>query len=111
CWVCDTTQPGTPDLLFVRLRGAVAAVEAACERLQREAGGIRMDTAQASADWSACRDQRLPFLAEAPSPEHGLWRVSVPQTAAPLLTAWPHLIEWHGAQRWLWAPVAAEREI
>ncbi len=111
CWVRNTTQPGAPELLFLRLRGAVAAVEAACKRLQRESGGTRMDTAQASADWSACRDQRLPFLAEAPSAEHGLWRVSVPQTAAPLLGAWPQLIEWHGAQRWLWAPVAAEREI
>ncbi len=111
CWVRDDTQPGAPELLFLRLRGAVAAVEAASERLQHEAGGIRMDTAQASADWSACRDHRLPFLANAPSPEHGLWRVSVPQTAAPLLAAWPQLIEWHGAQRWLWAPAAAEREI
>src|SRR5690606_1217505 len=27
--------------LFLRLRGAVAAVEAACERLQRDAGGVR----------------------------------------------------------------------
>jgi glycolate oxidase FAD binding subunit len=111
CWVRDDTQPGAPELLFLRLRGAVAAVEAASARLQREAGGVRMDTAQASADWSACRDQRLPFLANAPSPDHGLWRVSVPQTAAPLLAAWPQLIEWHGAQRWLWAPVGAAGEI
>ncbi|MBL0943865.1 MAG: glycolate oxidase subunit GlcE [Hydrogenophaga sp.] len=97
--------------LLVRLRGAVAAVEAACNRLQREAGGVRLDTAQAGADWAACRDHRLPFLAQAPSPAHGLWRVSVPQTTGPLLAAWPQLIEWQGAQRWLWAPPEAEREI
>jgi len=37
CWVKDETAPDQPELLFVRLRGAVAAVEAACERMTREA--------------------------------------------------------------------------
>jgi glycolate oxidase FAD binding subunit len=40
-----------------------------------------------------------------------LWRLSVPQTA-PVLDvrvhgdACPQYIEWHGAQRWLWAPAS-----
>lgn len=97
--------------LFLRLRGAAAAVEAACERLLAEASGARLNDAQAATDWTACRDQRLPFFTSAPSPDHGLWRVSVPQTAAPLLAEWPQLIEWQGAQRWLWAPVVAVEAI
>ena len=97
--------------LWLRLRGALAAVEAACPRLMAEAGGERLDPAAAAADWTACRDHQLAFLRQAPSPGHGLWRVSLPQTADALLAAWPQLIEWQGAQRWLWAPLAAAGEI
>ncbi len=103
-WWGEAAGPGR---LHLRLRGALAAVEAACARLLAEAPGERLDPAEAAADWAACRDQRLPFFTQAPSPAHGLWRVSVPQTAQPLLAAWPQLIEWQGAQRWLWAPVDA----
>ena len=86
CWVKDTTQPNAPELLFVRLRGAVAAVEAASERMAKEAGGQRMDNAQAGPDWAACRDQTLPFF-QAPSPDMCLWRLSLPQTAPVLSLA------------------------
>ena len=110
CWVKDTTSPDAPELLFVRLRGAVAAVEAACERLAREAGGQRMDNAQASPDWAACRDQSLPFF-HAPSPDLCLWRLSLPQTAPVLHLPFAQLIEWQGAQRWLWAPASAAAQI
>jgi glycolate oxidase FAD binding subunit len=110
CWVKDDTQPSAPELLFVRLRGAVAAVESACERLVREAGGTRMDNAQAGPDWADCRDQRLPFF-NAPAPDLCLWRLSVPQTAPVLALPWAQLIEWQGAQRWLWAPAGAAGEI
>ncbi|MEZ5662492.1 MAG: glycolate oxidase subunit GlcE [Burkholderiaceae bacterium] len=105
CWVQDNTAQGRPQLLFVRLRGAVAAVEAACERMLRELpGGQRMDNAQAGPDWVACREQTLPFFV-APTPDLGLWRLSLPQTAPVLDLPWPQLVEWQGAQRWLWAPV------
>ncbi len=110
CWVKDDTQPSAPELLFVRLRGAVAAVDAACERMAREAGGTRMDNARAGPDWADCRDQRLPFF-KAPSAGLGLWRLAVPQTAPVLDLPWAQLIEWQGAQRWLWAPVGAATEI
>ena len=104
CWVHDgTAVTGT---LYVRLRGAVAAVEAAC----RSMGGVRMDNAAVAADWTACREQTLPwFAARADRPDHALWRLSVPATA-PVLTlpagAQP-LVEWHGALRWVLAPEAA----
>ena len=104
CWVNDgTAGAGT---LYVRLRGAVAAVEAAC----RSMGGTRLDNATVAPDWAACREQTLPwFAARAQRPDHALWRLSVPATA-PLLTlpagAQP-LVEWHGALRWVQAPAAA----
>ena len=110
CWVKDATQADAPELLFVRLRGAVAAVESASERMAKEAGGERMDNAQAAPDWAACRDQRLPFF-QSPAPQQCLWRLSLPQTAPVLALPYAQLIEWHGAQRWLWAPASAAADI
>ena len=53
CWVHDdTAASGGQDLLFVRLRGAVAAVEAACHKMLSEKTGQRMgNNAKARADW------------------------------------------------------------
>ncbi|MDO9435505.1 glycolate oxidase subunit GlcE [Hydrogenophaga sp.] len=108
-WV--PTQGGdAPSQLFVRLRGAVAAVESACERMACEAGGTRLENAQTATDWADCRDQRLPFFS-APSPELCLWRLSVPQTAPVLALPWAPLIEWQGAQRWVWAPAEEAAQI
>ncbi len=111
CWVRDDTAPGKPELLFVRLRGAVAAVESACEKMTRDVPGQRMDNAVVAPDWQACRNLTLPFFS-APSPQDaasalGLWRLSVPQTAPMLDLPWPQLVEWHGGQRWLRAPMSA----
>jgi len=99
CWVRDAGAP----LLFVRLRGAVAAVEAACATL----GGVPQTSASVADDWEACREHRLPFFADPPAWDQCLWRVSVPQTAPALGLPHPQLIEWHGALRWLWAPASA----
>ena len=98
CWV----QEGGAPWLYVRLRGARAAVDAAC----RAMGGERLD--DAARDWLACRDQSLPWFA-ARAPGHALWRLSLPQTA-PVL-ALPEgvgapLVEWHGGLRWVQAPRA-----
>jgi glycolate oxidase FAD binding subunit len=89
-WLPD--EGGT---LHLRLRGAVAAVEAACRTL----GGERLDQAQAAADWAACREQQLPWFAQ--RGERELWRLSVPQTAPVLELPEPPLVEWHGAERWV----------
>jgi glycolate oxidase FAD binding subunit len=111
CWLLETSA-GTPrGHLYVRLRGAAAAVEAACPRMLsdlRAAGGeaTRMDSTLAAPEWNACRDQTLPFF-QAPAPELGLWRLSVPQTAPALDLPFDPFIEWHGGQRWLWAPLSA----
>jgi glycolate oxidase FAD binding subunit len=112
CWVFDSTASPAQDYLFIRLRGAVAAVEAACPRMVADvlaAGGqaVRMDNAQAMPDWQACRDQTMPFF-KAPSPALGLWRLSVPQTAPALNVPFAPFIEWHGGQRWYWAPIEAQ---
>lgn len=97
CWVEDAGV-GT---LFLRLRGAAAAVEAACRSLE----GERLDGAVAAADWEGCRDQWLPWFA-ARNPAHDLWRLSVPQTAPALVLpagVGAPLVEWHGGQRWVQA--------
>lgn len=111
CWVRDDTAANTPELLFVRLRGAVAAVESACTRMLADVPGSRMDNAQAGPDWTACRDLKLPFFTTAPTDTLALWRLSVPQTAPVLNLPWPQLVEWHGGQRWLRAPESAQEQL
>ncbi|RZJ24964.1 MAG: glycolate oxidase subunit GlcE, partial [Haliea sp.] len=91
CWVDDGGAP----TLFLRLRGAVAAVEAACRTL----GGERQDNAATAPDWTLCRDLQLPWFLE--RGERDLWRLSVPQTAPVLDLPEPPLVEWHGGLRWV----------
>ena len=107
CWVKDVDK----SLLFVRLRGAVAAVASAVTRMTRDVPGHPMDNDQAVADWQACRDHRLPFFMDACDAAPNLWRLSLPQTAPMLDLPWAQLVEWHGAQRWLRAPAAAGAEL
>lgn len=113
CWVRDDTAPGAPELLFVRLRGALAAVESACSKMLADVPGQRLDNAQTMGDWTACRDQKLPFFT-APSQDAeplALWRLSLPQTAPVLHLPWAQLVEWHGGLRWLWAPESAQAQL
>jgi glycolate oxidase FAD binding subunit len=88
-------EEGGVGTLDLRLRGAVAAVDAACRAL----GGERLEAAAAAAQWEAAREQRLPWFEQ--RGERDLWRISVPQTAPVLGLPEPPLIEWHGAQRWV----------
>ena len=115
CWVRDDTAPNAPELLFVRLRGAVAAVQSAQQRMLLDLPGRVMDQAQAAPDWQRCRHQQLPFFTPPQADANGdapvLWRLSLPQTAPKLDLAWPQFIEWHGAQRWLWAPWSAQAQL
>lgn len=116
CWLRDDTAPSQPELLFVRLRGALAAVEAACRTMTQDVPGQRLDNAIAAPDWQAARNLRLPFFnlstewqtEDAPLV---LWRLSLPQTAPVLNLPWSPLVEWHGAQRWLWAPMSAQAQL
>lgn len=116
CWVHDDSASPVQDYLFVRLRGAVAAVEAAAPRMMADvqaAGGqaVQMDNAQARLDWNACREQTLPFFAQPPSADACLWRLSLPQTTPALDLPYAQLIEWHGGLRWIWAPVSAAAQL
>jgi glycolate oxidase FAD binding subunit len=101
CWVDD----GGVHTLFLRLRGAVAAVEAACKSL----GGERQDSALAAAHWLACRDQRLPWFSERGGRD--LWRLSVAQTAPVLDLPEQPMIEWHGGERWVRAEPGAAAKL
>jgi glycolate oxidase FAD binding subunit len=80
-------------VLRVRLSGAESAIGAA----RRKLGGE--EVSNAGTYWSDLREHRLAFFAgEAP-----LWRVSLPQTAEPLVLApsQSQLIEWGGGLRWV----------
>ena len=117
CWVHDAADGAAGgDKLFVRLRGAVAAVQAALPRMRADVlalGGAAevMDNAQAGPDWAAARDQRLPFFSAPPAADLCLWRLSVAQTTPVLDLPYSPFVEWHGGQRWLWAPAAAAAQL
>lgn len=103
CWGREQGQPG---VLKVRLRGAQAAVQAAC----RDMGGERLDDERAEAGWRALREQTLAFFAC--DAAQGLWRLAVPDTTAPMQTGpGETLLEWGGAVRWVKAPAARAAEL
>jgi glycolate oxidase FAD binding subunit len=91
CWLDENGVP----TLYLRLRGAVAAVQAACQSL----GGERQTSGNVAAEWAALRDQRLPWFTERGARD--LWRLSVPQTAPVLDLPDAPLVEWHGGERWV----------
>ncbi|MFN3829652.1 glycolate oxidase FAD binding subunit [Tepidimonas ignava] len=99
--------PDDGGVLWLRLRGAQAAVDAARQQLLAELpGGASADPDEAQALWQGLREHTHRWLATPPSPAHGLWRLVVPPTT-PAWPSWPNtLVEWMGAQRWVWAPLA-----
>ena len=110
-WLQEPGSGAGSERLYLRLRGAVAAVESAMARMGADARALgaevaMVEPAQAQADWRASGEQTLPFFTP-PAADHCLWRLSVPQTAAVLDLPYPTYIEWQGAQRWLWAPASA----
>lgn len=97
--------------LIVRLRGALAAVQAARKRI----GGELVEAHFAGPFWNGLRDHTDDFFVKAHAAVQSgasLWRISVPQTAAPLALTGELLVEWGGAQRWLCStlPTAAVRD-
>lgn len=97
CWVLDAAQ----GCLYVRLRGAVAAVDAAVKRMGGELQNAHSGNATVAADWHALRNQTLPFFKL--NEDESLWRLSVPDTTPDLQldSLGETLVEWHGAQRWV----------
>ncbi len=119
-WINDPTAEPVQDFFFVRLRGAIAAVDAAVTKMSADVQALgaqvtRMDASVVEVDWKASREQTLDFF-QAPNEQDCLWRLSVPQTA-PVLdvqvngAVCPQYVEWHGAQRWLWAPAAQAEHV
>lgn len=80
--------------LSVRLSGATAGVRAA----QAKLGGTLV--ADGKAFWTTLREQTHGFFKRADPAT--LWRLSVPPSAMPLNLG-ATLIEWRGAQRWIWS--------
>jgi glycolate oxidase FAD binding subunit len=92
--------------LLVRLRGAMAAVRSAIDTM----GGELIEPGDALPFWSGLRNQDDEFFNKAQAAvEAGgtLWRLALPQTAAPLALSGEQLIEWGGAQRWLCSAIPA----
>jgi glycolate oxidase FAD binding subunit len=112
--------------LYLRLSGANAAIRAACAAL----GGERLDDKQATALWTAVREQTHGFFGTSPAaggegflpsppgrgagvredrsdeapgdqPAAALWRLSLPSTTPALDLPDPQALEWGGALRWL----------
>ncbi len=104
CWIEDEGIPS----LYVRLRGAVAAVNTAVQRMGGEVQNADTGNLTVAADWMALRNQTLPFFNL--NDDQCLWRLSVPDTT-PDLHLGATLVEWHGAQRWVKMPASETRRI
>jgi glycolate oxidase FAD binding subunit len=99
--------------LLVRLRGALAAVQAAIPTMTATLGGEVIDPSLASPFWDGLRHHTDEYFTKAQAAVSGgtvsLWRVSLPPTARPLILPGEQLIEWHGAQRWLCTSAAGAK--
>ena len=105
-------EPTDDGYLIVRLRGALAAVQAAIPVMHSHLSAtghsaMPLDEVQAHSWWERCRDHTDAFFTQAPAPDQALWRLSLPPTAPALALPSDTLVEWHGAQRWCWAPASA----
>ena len=97
-------------VLVIRLRGAVAAVDAA----QALLGGETIPDNAAQGFWGGLREQTDDYFGAAQraceeSAATRLWRLSLPPTAPPLALTGALLIEWGGALRWLCTDLPAAR--
>ncbi|WP_206995466.1 glycolate oxidase subunit GlcE [Trinickia mobilis] len=87
-------------VLSVRLEGVAAGVCSARAQL----GGELLERPMADAFWQSMREQTASFFRR-PAAEATLWRICVPSTtdATRLPGADSQLIEWGGAQRWVFS--------
>lgn len=89
--------------LWLRLRGAAAAVQSAATDLRTRLGGLAVDETTADAFWLGLRDHDHDYFtcAQAAVADGAcLWRLSLPATAPALVLPGATLVEWGGAQRW-----------
>ncbi len=99
--------------LWVRLRGAIAAVKSGEEKVFNQCAtlGLPVEAVESSLAkdfWTGHKNQTHHFYQVSSAERECLWRLSVPQKTHELKlkhidpTA-AQCIEWNGAQRWLWA--------
>jgi glycolate oxidase FAD binding subunit len=105
CWIREAgagqgTGQGAGSL-YVRLRGAVAAVDAAIKKMGGTLQNAASGNPTVASDWQSLRNQNMDFFKLLG--DECLWRMSVPDTA-PDLHLGDTLVEWHGAQRWVKLP-------
>ena len=107
CWI----QEAGNGVLYVRLRGAVAAVEAAIHKMGGKLQNADSGNATVAADWQFLRHQNMDFFKL--QGDECLWRLSVPDTAPDLQLGRidKTLVEWHGAQRWVKLPYSEAEHI
>jgi glycolate oxidase FAD binding subunit len=108
-WVIDRDTDGGQGALYLRLRGAVAAVESACKMFSDQHGAMRVDSPETAADWHAARDLQLPWFEEGFKRGDDLWRISVPPTTPPLGLG-DTMIDWLGGQRWVFTLASTPEE-
>ena len=96
------------DALFIRLRGAKAAVESASTQMTKEHGGYLLLAEHSPAVWRMANDHAMSFFTP-PADDLCLWRLSVAATTPVLDLPHSQYVEWQGSQRWLWAR-ASERD-
>jgi glycolate oxidase FAD binding subunit len=108
CWIQETGQTASAGTLYVRLRGAVAAVDAAVKKMGGKLQNADAGNATVAADWQALRNQTMDFFKL--KNDECLWRLSVPDSA-PYFQLGETLVEWHGAQRWVKLPYSEASRI
>jgi glycolate oxidase FAD binding subunit len=83
-------------LRYLRLSGGSRCIELAAAQL----GGNEADPAV----WNAVRDQTHPYF----NNKLPLWRISLPTAAPSLNLPGSEMIEWNGAQRWLFTDLSGK---
>ena len=101
-WVDGRGSALGRNALFVRLRGAKAAVDSASARLIADHKGYALPSESSPTVWRSANNHAMSFFTP-PTDDLCLWRLSVAAATPELELPYPQLVEWQGAQRWLWA--------
>jgi glycolate oxidase FAD binding subunit len=119
-WQVHSADKGAVGELTIRLRGAAAAVASAAQWLGQASDKLhiqmdRLEEGLAQSLWDGCKNQTADFFTAPPTPDHCLWRLSVPAVAPAVhiedVPAHAQSFEWNGGQRWIWAPYALASRI
>jgi glycolate oxidase FAD binding subunit len=118
CWmpVSDAVGANQDGFLYIRLRGAKAAVDSALHQMQHQANAESVETVKIDAEiengfWSSIANQMHSVFLQPPSKEHALWRLSLPPATSVSNFGDACLIEWHGGVRWYWATAQQASEL